>query len=143
LFQTLDQHLKHNIIPAKTRKDLYKQYMDEMERRQKQQDNETAQKLEKVKSMWKSLVEWWKRTDWDTKPKPVMKKSKQAPPPNVCLMSAPPPACEPMREFEERRVMPRERPMREMACKKEAKPRDTGSTEAPSAAIVLKVVIIL
>eukprot|EP01080_Neovahlkampfia_damariscottae_P002504 gene2504-3210_t len=59
VLENLDQHLKHNIVPSKTRKSLYDDYLKTMEEEQKLKTKRMNAKLEIVKGYWKEYMDWY------------------------------------------------------------------------------------
>eukprot|EP01080_Neovahlkampfia_damariscottae_P002258 gene2258-2432_t len=61
VLETLEQHLKHKIIPAKSRTFLYEAYQDHIAEEEKNQLKKVEEKLKKVEYLWEQYLKWYRR----------------------------------------------------------------------------------
>ena len=61
VLETLEQFIKHSIVPPLSRKAIRKDYLNQIQLIETNELKEISEKLENVKQMWK------KRVDWHTK----------------------------------------------------------------------------
>jgi hypothetical protein len=63
VLETLQQHIEHNITPAKERTQLLQEYTQHMKNETTKQNNIIESKLVQVKSMWRGYMNWY-NTDY-------------------------------------------------------------------------------
>eukprot|EP01080_Neovahlkampfia_damariscottae_P001486 gene1486-12103_t len=75
VLESLDQFLKHKIVPPKSRKQLHDDYIARIEKDEKTEISNSKSKLEKVEVMWKKHLAWWNK--WDQKKEKITISSNQ------------------------------------------------------------------
>ena len=61
VLETLEQHIKHKIMPARSREKLYKEYMANQKSIDDAENSRVNSKLSRVNSMWSGLVAWYEK----------------------------------------------------------------------------------
>ncbi|MDB5322594.1 MAG: hypothetical protein JWN40_4225 [Phycisphaerales bacterium] len=59
VLETLDQYLRHKIIPPKSRGEIYSQFMQQIEQQQAVAQKDERAKIDRVVTMWNNRVAWW------------------------------------------------------------------------------------
>lgn len=59
VLETLDQHLRHHILPAKSRAALRAQYLEAIEKQEVAMAAGERERLARVLGLWKQRVAWW------------------------------------------------------------------------------------
>jgi tetratricopeptide (TPR) repeat protein len=65
VLESLEQHLKHKIIPSKSNNSMYSQYMQQVDEIQKNENSRYEKKLETVQNYWDKHIQWW--STWNKK----------------------------------------------------------------------------
>ena len=61
VLETLDQYLKHDIVPPQTLANVYKQYSEMKKNEKESEEKREKDKIERILSMWKERVNWHNR----------------------------------------------------------------------------------
>ena len=59
VLETVDQYLRHNIVPPKSRGDVYAQFVNRVEQRQIAARNDERAKIDRIVGMWQKRLAWW------------------------------------------------------------------------------------
>lgn len=59
VLETLEQHLKYHVPPARSRPALYDAYLGKVREETKAQKTKDAAQFDKVKAQWKETLAWW------------------------------------------------------------------------------------
>jgi hypothetical protein len=59
VLETVEQYLRHKIVPPKSRGDVYAQFMQRIEQQQAVARNEEKAKIDRVVAMWNQRLAWW------------------------------------------------------------------------------------
>jgi tetratricopeptide (TPR) repeat protein len=59
VLETVEQYLRHGIVPPRSRADVYAQFIQRIERQQAVAANEERAKIDRVVAMWNGRLAWW------------------------------------------------------------------------------------
>jgi tetratricopeptide (TPR) repeat protein len=61
VLETVEQYLRHHVVPPKSWPEMYAEFQKRVEEEGKQKEREEAEKITRVLAMWQQRVEWWER----------------------------------------------------------------------------------
>jgi tetratricopeptide (TPR) repeat protein len=59
VLESVDQYLRHKIVPPRSRGEIYSQFMQQIEQQQAVAQTEEKAKIDRVVTMWQSRLAWW------------------------------------------------------------------------------------